>query len=133
MYLGRIHGYYEGGDNRKWLQFSACFLVYLWQIIAGGLTEEQKKLLSILLFGGIMPFVFGSHFGIRISLYFFAFATIFFADYIPVKKLKTPYQFVVIILLASYTLVCIEVSKYNVIDDDFVPYKSIFSSEINDK
>lgn len=117
---------YKGGGIIMYI-YPAIILMMIFLYVRLKKTLPEKNLFYIVAIGSVMPFVLGSHLGLRVASYF----NIYLLILIPaiLNNYKTVYRLFTYNLLVLYFIFFMYIASNNPIKPIYTPYKTVF--EIN--
>lgn len=127
--LHAIHGYFSGGGYKLFFHLCIIIIVLFFQVQTKYFDSESRHLLPILILGVTLPFVFGLHFGIRLSFYCLIFEVVLLPHLFQNQKIKNFYKVAIILLFIIYPLVSIFRSSLHPIKDEFLPYRCVLFTD----
>ena len=113
---------FHGGSKVMYFLLGLCVILIPLVFTKRG-EIESKKLYAIVLFGSIMPVVFGGHFGQRIGVYFY----FYFVLLIPYafSKLKIYYRSAFFVFFYFYLFLLLYINMISPVPT-YIPYRFIF-------
>lgn len=127
--LYALHGVFLGGFYKVFFHLVIIITILLFQMQTKYLDFESRHLLPILILGVTLPFVFGMHFGLRLSFYCLIFEVFLLCKLLLIKKIKRFYRITIIFLFITYPLVSIYRSAFHPVKDEFSPYRCILFTD----